>query len=135
MPRPARLVALIVAVAALVALALWAFGRGDEGEAEEQQAAADPVAEMEALNAQVEVSGISLGDGTLSATLTNRSGVMLDRAVARFDLFSGGESVADASVSTFGLGPGNSAEVSTDLPGPVTIDSAAVRETVATPAP
>ena len=95
----------------------------------------DPVAAIEALNAEVEVSGVRLEGGTLTATLTNRSAVMLDRAVARFDLYSGGAVVGDASVSTFGLGPGSAAEASTEVPGPVTADSVAVRETVATPAP
>ena len=80
------------------------------------------------------VASVQVGAGEVSANVTNRAGVRMDRVVVRFDLYSGGAPAGDASAVAFGVAPGATVRVSSEVPGPVAIDSVAVRETVGTPA-
>ena len=140
MTRPVRLLLVAIAAVVGVALLLWLAFPGDAADdaAEGPETVMPATAPGEApptvdFSAELEVANVRLAGGAVSATITNTSSLSLTRAVVRFDLFSGGEKVAEASASRFGLGPGASAEVSTEVRGPVTVDSVAVRETVATP--
>ena len=139
MTRPVRLILVIIAAAVGIAFILWLARGGDTSDdaldapetvgATDVPPAAPPTVDF---SDELRVEGVALGDGAVSATITNTSSQMLSRAVVRFDLFSQGEKVAEASASRFGLGPGGTAEVSTEVRGPVAVDSVAVRETVAT---
>ena len=131
MSNTVRIGLLATFVVVLIGLGVWFVGSGDASEPDAPSDAAGVEVSGEAAP-ELLVQGVTLGASEVSASVTNTSAQPLDRAVVRFDLYGGGEVVGSATASTFGLGAGATRVLSAEVEGPASVDSVAVRETVAT---
>ncbi len=131
--RPPVRIALAVVAVALLVLGAWALWGADASEEEVAPASVANVAPDAVIAPELTVANVRMAGGEVSASVTNTESESMDRVVVRFDLFSGGAPAGDASAVAFGVAPGATVRVSSTVPGPVTIDSVVVRETVATP--